>query len=102
MKLNKYIISSVFLLIILVGVLGGVSATTYIVDDDGTTGYTTIQSAINAATSGDTIEVMSGTYEITEQINVNIHISIVGDGTVIIKANNLGWSSSSSTKIQKK
>ncbi len=43
---------------------------TLIVDDDGTTPYTTIQQAINAASSGDYIIVKDGTYG--DQLTVNV------------------------------
>ena len=41
--------------------------------------YATIQDAIDAANSGDTIEVWSGTY--TENIDVNIPLTIVGNNS---------------------
>jgi len=41
--------------------------------------YDTIQAAINAASSGDTINVAAGTYNLTLPINVNKAVSIVGD-----------------------
>lgn len=43
--------------------------------------YPTIQAAINAATSGDTIQVASGTY--LERVVVNKSLTLVGNGAVI-------------------
>jgi hypothetical protein len=40
--------------------------------------YSTIQSAINAANSGDTVKVLPGTY--TEQLFINKSISLIGSG----------------------
>ena len=44
--------------------------------------YTSIQSAINAASSGDVIEVYTGTY--TEDIVINISLELLGVGDVTI------------------
>ena len=46
--------------------------------------YATIQSAITAAASGDTIVVSSGTYN--ESLTINKNISLTGAGTVVIQA----------------
>ena len=51
---------------------------TWIVDDDLPADFRTIQEAINAASSGDTILVRSGTYH--ENIVVNKSLSLVGEG----------------------
>jgi parallel beta-helix repeat protein len=50
--------------------------------------YTTIQSAINAASDGDTIYVYAGTYN--ENINVTVSIRIIGAGRAVttIQGNN--------------
>ncbi len=45
-------------------------------------GYATIQSAINAATSGDTIEVCAGTY--TEQLTITTNLSIKALGSATL------------------
>jgi len=50
------------------------------------TAYTSIVDAINAANEGDRILVDTGTYDVTAQLNLNEAISIVGQGTVTIKA----------------
>ena len=47
------------------------------VDDDGTADYTTIQDAINAAHSGDTIYVFNGTYQ--ENIQVDKTLILEGE-----------------------
>jgi len=49
---------------------------TWIVDDDGTADFT-IQEAINAAGSGDTIMVLSGTYH--ENVNVTKTVALIGE-----------------------
>lgn len=54
-------------------------ATTIIVDQNGGGQFTTIQAAINAASSGDTVKVWPGTYS-TEQINLNKNIVLAGSG----------------------
>jgi len=60
--------------------IGGVIITqagdTLIVDDDGTGDYTSIQDAIDNASSGDYIVVKSGTYG--DQLTVDVSVSIVG------------------------
>jgi hypothetical protein len=55
---------------------------TLVVDDDGaecpSAGFTSIQSAVNSASSGDTIEVCPGTYE--EKVRIDVpNLRIVGD-----------------------
>ncbi len=49
---------------------------TIIVDNEGDGDYTTIQAALNAAQSGDTIEVYSGTYN--ERITISKTVTLVG------------------------
>ena len=59
-------------------------ATTLMVDDDSAcpgAAFTSIQAAINAATSGDTIQVCAGTYN--EDISVNKSVNIVGSGAAV-------------------
>ena len=54
-----------------------VKAADIIVDDDGTGDYTTIQDAIDAASTGDTIWVKDGSYN--EQLNVHTSVKIIAD-----------------------
>ncbi len=60
--------------------------------------YKTIQSAITAASSGDTIEVVAGTYELTKELDINKALTINGQGNVIIKAKNSSWGTDNATK----
>ncbi len=54
---------------------------------EGTTRYYgTIQSAIQAASEGDTILLGAGTYELSEQLTINKAITLEGIGTVTLKA----------------
>jgi parallel beta-helix repeat protein len=53
--------------------------TLIIVDDDGPANYNTIQAAVNAASTGDTIEVRSGTY--VENVDVNKQLTLRGIDT---------------------
>ncbi|UCH90240.1 MAG: hypothetical protein JSV49_06280 [Thermoplasmata archaeon] len=55
-------------------------AATYIVDPAGNQDFTTIQAAINAAGSGDTIYVWAGTY--VENVVVNKSVSIIGNASI--------------------
>jgi parallel beta-helix repeat protein len=59
-------------------------ARTWTVDDDGPADFHTIQEAINAASSWDTIEVRSGTYYDNLVINKNLRILGNGSGSTII------------------
>ncbi len=62
-----------------------ITADTIIVDDDGTADYTTIQAAINNATTGDHIIVKDGIYGDQLTINVsNLTISAAGGETPTI------------------
>jgi len=60
---------------------------TWTVDDDGTADFHTIQEAINAANTGDTVYVRNGTYY--EHIVINKTISLTGENknTTIIDGN---------------
>ncbi len=84
--------------------LSSAAATTWIVDDDGPADYHTIQEAINAASSGDTILVREGVY--VEIVTINKTLKVLGDNkdsvtitknltdefTVLILANNVTFS----------
>ena len=61
------------------------STNTWTVDDDGPADFSSIQTAINATTNGDTINVMSGTYR--ENIALNKTISLIGWGSPVIEGN---------------
>jgi len=68
------------------GVVDGtnVKAGSAYVDDpeiNGTTYYGMIQDAVDAASSGNTINVAAGTYGITSNIAINKSVSIIGDPT---------------------
>jgi parallel beta-helix repeat protein len=67
-----------------------VRAITWAVDDDGPADFHTIQEAINAASFGDTIIVMNGTYY--ENVVVNKTVSLVGENrnSTIIDGNKTG------------
>jgi len=62
--------------------IGTVSAETYIVDDDvgSWASHQDIQSAIDGASDGDTIEVNNGTYN--ENVIVNKSVTIIGNGSM--------------------
>jgi parallel beta-helix repeat protein len=53
------------------------AAANFFVDDDGPADYTTIQAAINAAATRDTIYVHNGTYY--ENVNVNRTVYLIGE-----------------------
>jgi len=59
------------------------------VDDDGTADYTSIQDAIDAASSGDTIYVYDGVYYETETILINKAINLISSSNTIDSANNI-------------
>ncbi|MDZ7742420.1 MAG: hypothetical protein U5Q03_11885 [Bacteroidota bacterium] len=54
--------------------------------------YTDISSAIPRVAEGGTVNVAAGTYELTSQMDINKAVSIEGQGTVNINANNSSWS----------
>jgi parallel beta-helix repeat protein len=63
---------------------------TWIVDDDGTADFSTIQQAVDAATNGDTIYVKNGTYY--ERVISNKTLSFIGENReyTIINGNKTG------------
>jgi parallel beta-helix repeat protein len=64
---------------------------TWTVDDDGPADFHTIQEAINAANSGDTIFVKAGTYY--ENVIVNKTLSLIGESrdATVIDGNGMGF-----------
>lgn len=77
-----------------------INGVTYTVDDDGTADYTAIQSAVDAAGSGDTVFVFSGIYNETVNILEKDSLVLIGENrdSCIIIANdygiNFGWGNS--------
>jgi len=59
------------------------SPTTWTVDDDGSADFPTIQEAIEAAGSGDTIMVMEGVYA-EGQIDIGKSLTLSANGTVVV------------------
>ena len=78
MKMWIVVISA--LVTMLLALTGMVNAMTFYVPDD----YPTISAAIDAASSGDTIIVRSGTYY--ENIIINKRLSLIGEGSPTIDA----------------
>src|SRR5687767_1735887 len=84
MTSRKLIAATMLGLALLTGLFTGIAekataATTLVVDDDGTcpgAAYSTIQSAVNAAAPGDTIQVCAGMY--TETVTVNKTLTLLG------------------------
>ena len=54
--------------------------------DVGEQSFTTIQAAVTAASPNDTIVVTAGTYDLSAQINISKPLSIIGQGTVTLRA----------------
>jgi parallel beta-helix repeat protein len=91
-------ISEIVLVLILTGFLttalniqpAKAESRTWIVDDDGPADFHTIQDAVNAANSSDTIFVRNGTYY--EHVAVNKALSLVGENSnnTIIDGNGTG------------
>jgi len=52
------------------------------VDDSGSADFTSIQAAVDAASSGDKIEVRSGTY--VENVDVGKRLTLIGDGADVV------------------
>ncbi|WP_281085414.1 PKD domain-containing protein, partial [Methanosarcina acetivorans] len=79
--MNKGIFLILFALICIV-LIGPAEAKTWYVDDSGEADFTDIQTAVNSASSGDTIFVYSGTYS---GFYVNIpYLSIIGEGADVV------------------
>lgn len=72
------------------GFVGIAQAATLVVDDDGRqcpdARHTTISSAIASASSGDTIQVCSGTYNESVDINVE-NLRLIANGSAVLDAN---------------
>ena len=83
--MKKIMICSLFLTVHLIFVLSIVDAKTITVKKDGTGDYTVIQSAVNAAKSGDAIEIHEGIYK--ENINIEKSGSITSQFTIRVAAN---------------
>ncbi|NOR48498.1 MAG: PGF-pre-PGF domain-containing protein [Methanosarcinaceae archaeon] len=62
------------------------AATTITVDDSGGADHTTIQAAINAASTGDTIYVYNGSY--SENVTVNKQLTLQGEGADVVTVTN--------------
>jgi len=70
-------------LALLLSLACGAEATVYTVDDSGGADFTSIQAAITAAGSGDSIMVAAGTYE--ENINLKTGVKVLGEGMDVTK-----------------
>lgn len=53
--------------------------------------HTDIQSAVNDATAGDTIDITAGTYNLTGTVNIDKALSIVGEPNTVITADNVSY-----------
>ena len=84
--ITLFVIATMILSILSAFIAVPVMAATITVDDSGGADHTTIQAAINAATSGDTITVAEGDY--TENVLVNNSVILEGEdkATVIVTA----------------
>jgi hypothetical protein len=89
---GKLIAVGVF--VIVLTAINPVSAATITVDDDGGADYTSIQSAIDNASDGDTIYVYAGTYDETLDIDGRNNLQIIGENknTVLLQSSTtLAW-----------
>lgn len=57
-----------------------------------------IPAAVSAAASGDTINVEAGTYNLTSELDINVPMTITGQGSVTIKSNNSSWDTTNNGK----
>lgn len=82
-------VGMVFQIIFCMALMNHARAATLVVAKDGGGSYKTVQSAINAAKSGDTIQIKNGTY--SEQINITTsNLKLIGQskaGTIITASN---------------
>ncbi len=87
---KKRLFSLVVTLIIIAVFTGTVSAKTWYVDDDGGPGidFTTIQDAIDNATTGETVIVYNGSY--IENVIVDKSLSLIGIGMPTVDAGGSG------------
>ena len=74
-----HILKTVVIVAMLVLFIGDANAAIWTVDDNGGANYSTIQDAIDNASTGDTIRVYSGTYN--ETVNVDEQLILVGVDT---------------------
>lgn len=71
--------SLILIIVMLVATSDRADGATWYVDDDGEGDFTTIQSAIDDADDGDTIEVFAGIYN--ENLIVNKTVTLIGNGS---------------------
>ncbi len=71
---------AVVLMVLALVMVGGARAATLTVDPNGGAAYTRIQDAINASNSGDTVEVLSGTYHETVLLNKQLILKGIDTG----------------------
>ena len=88
MKIKRFF---TFILVVLaLNLAAKVQAATYTVDDDGAADFSSIQDAIDAAGSGDTILVESGSYLETLELKSGVDVLGAGFGTTYIKGGHTG------------
>src|SRR5450759_2532404 len=91
MKGVKMFHKSYYIILALLLMVSNAGATTIIVPDD----YASIQGAIDNAITGDTVEVHSGTYY--ETVNINKRLILRGIGMPVVNAGNVYQSGSAIT-----
>ena len=72
-----FVVFSLLLAALGVQFITPVRATMWTVDDDAPADFSTIQEAVDAASSGDTIQVKAGTYY--EHVAINKSLALVGE-----------------------